>query len=1026
MDDLVIGGHLVVDTDAELHIVDGDGVDLILTEEGKLDVNGMLAGHNGIALDGLTALNCRFSAGSAYRHLATKEGSIPIAQWDPASTFEIRDLSAGAYMASPDWRQTFGNMVYDCPAQGTFVEFNGLLGRIAGDFTILNTNSNILKLLGSQDSLVVDGDIIIEGVSEVWFSESGNCSVSVGGDFHFRSTSTASSYFTTRGLANVTIGGDFVLDAAHRLKMASSTASGHTNLVLLGDVYLLNGELDALGTGSGTITFDGLQPRHVFAAPGTVAFDGNISYHVNSGADVDLHQALITNTTGGAFFLDGTVRLGSASATGMIQAGNSGNIQVTDSVVFGPGSRVIFNGDQTQHIRYPNLTTDVVFANSAGVMAYGDIQLGSLSITEGRLIAGSDTIRVRGDLFAAGPGMIEHAGTLILNGGGEQRLDIRGDTLHNIVIDQVDVGVARLASPLSLSGALTIPSPGSTLVSDGNLILLSTSEAADATASIGALLPGSAVVGAVTVHRFIHGAPGDHYRYISAPVANATVAALMDDVPVTGTFVDADAGPGLPQDAASLFYYDEQGSMWEPYPVAGSASDHPFMPGRGYCFFNWNETGDTDWDVTGPINQGPLIFDLTYTPTADPQLSGWNLVGNPYPATIRWGDVGWVAENVSASIAVRDDVSGGFRYWDGQTGSLPSGRIASGQAFWVRTVAANPSLRVDENAKANEGGRYFRRRPPDFLELTMKVGHWHDKAYLRLRKGSDVNLDAFDAPKLRNDSLSLAFRTADNVDVAINAIPDLLCLSEIPLAIAHAGDEHDLEFVIQAEGIVRGSSFAIMDTLTGRRYNFDHSGSLVITDAVNLSALRLLIVSGIPEPVEVSAPKIVCPDDTLVITAPRRHAGVQYFLSHEGRSYLPLADSGGTLYFDADALPRGQNAYVIMGHSACAAPVPIDSMVVGIPDNCVTGGFTMPPVKEENERVVAFPIPCRDLLHIAYPGTIHALRLYTAGGMLIRNMEVPGGDGRGVLDLSGVEAGNYFLYVWDKDKYVTIRIVKVD
>src|SRR5690606_28989814 len=134
------------------------------------------------------------------------------------------------------------------------------------------------------------------------------------------------------------------------------------NLVLLGDVYLLNGELDALGTGSGTITFDGLQPRHVFAAPGTVAFDGNISYHVNRGADVDIHQALITNTTRGAFFLDGTVRLGSASATGMIQAGNSGNIQVTDSVVFGPGSRVIFNGDQTQHIRYPSLSTDVVFA----------------------------------------------------------------------------------------------------------------------------------------------------------------------------------------------------------------------------------------------------------------------------------------------------------------------------------------------------------------------------------------------------------------------------------------------------------------------------------------------------------------------------------------------------------------------------------------------------------------------------------------------------------------------------------------
>lgn len=1028
MDDLVVAGRLVVDPGAELHIVDGDGIEMTLAEEGSLDVLGLLAGHDGIEFEGLTIANTRFYAGSAYRHLAVKEGSIPVAEWDPQSTFEIREFSGGAYMASPRWQQTFGNVVYDCPDQGAFVEFNGLLGRIAGNLMVLNTNSNILKLLGSGDSLIVDGDIVIEGLSEVWFSETGHCSVSVGGDFLFRSTSTASSYFTTRGLADVTIHGDFVLDAVHRLKMASGTATGHTNLVLRGDAYLLNGKLDALGTGSALITFDGSQPRHVFSSPGTVAFDGNISYRIATGADLDLHQSLINNTTGGGLLVEGSLRLGSVSDTGMIQGGNDGNIQVSDSILFGEGSRVVFNGEQVQYIGYPHLNTEVLIMNPSGVALRGNVQLRSLTISEGRLAGESHTLALTGDLSADGPDMLEQEGILLLNGAGEQRVDIRGDTLRDIVIDQAVAGTVRLVSTLHLSGTLAIQSPGSVVVSAGYLDLLSTSEAAGATASIGRLPAGSAVTGAVTVHRFIQGAPGDNYRYISAPVTDASVASLMDDVVVTGPFPGADSVPGLPRGVPSLFYYDEQASRWEPYPVPGSSSDHLFVPGRGYCFFNWNDTADMDWDVTGVINQGPVSFDLTYTPTADPQLSGWNLVGNPYPATIQWGEEGWTSESVSPSIAVRDDLVGTFRYWDGQAGSLPSGLIASGQAFWVRTVGDNPSLQVGEDAKSPAGATYLRRRPADFLELTVKAGDQQDQAYLRLRKGSHANLDAFDAPKLRNDSLSVAFRTADDVDVAINAIPSLSCVDTFPLVIDFPGERQHLTFRIRAEGVVRASSFAITDTITGRRYNIGGDGSVVITGVVDLSSLKLLIESGVPAPMSVEATEVVCPGDSLVITLPRRREGVHYYLESEGQQFLPLAGSDPLkLYFNADFLPRGKNVYTVMGESACVGPLQIDSVIVVVHDSCTVDVFdSYDGEPQKGKMLAAFPVPCRDFLRITYPGEVSAVGLYTTGGMLVGNAGVRCGDDGCVVDLSGVAAGEYLVRVWDKSNCVTIRIVKTN
>ena len=841
IDNLVVAGNLVVATAAELYIVDGDSTDMTIAAGGALNVYGTMTGHDGVSLAGMSATNTFFHDGSVYRHLALGEGSIPVAQWHPNSTFEILGFQGNVSLHSPDWSQPFGNIMYNCPGQGLFVEFNSLLREVAGDLIILNTNGNGLRLARYQESvLTVAGDILIEGPSRVWFSAEDACTVAVGGNFHYGSTATAASYFTTTGQASVTINGDFTLNAAQRLKMASSTSAGHTDLTLQGDVHLLNGRLDALGSGTGTVIFGADNPQHVFAAPSAIHFDGNISFLIQSGADVDLHQSLITNTSGGDLVVEGTIRLGSANEDGIIQAGGGGNIQVAGAITFGDASQVIFNGTQPQNIRYPDFPTDVRLSNPSGVVLGNDVQFRNLTVGHGRLNTGGHTARLTGDLITEGTGKVVSGATLEMNGGAQQVLDVHGDTLQHILVSQQSSGTVQLASAVCLSRTLTINSAGSVVASDGNLHLLSTSEEAGATASIGSLPDGSAVTGAVTVHRFIRGAPGDHYRYISSPVINAPVASLMDDVPVTGTFSDAASGPGLPENVPSLFHYNEPAGEWEPFPVSGLSAENYFEPGMGYSFFNWNEDIDTDWDVTGVVNQGPLNFDLTYTPSVQPELSGWNLIGNPYPASVRWDSVGWIAEQVSAAIAVRDDLSGSFRYWDGQAGSLTGGLIAAGQAFWVRTVGAGPALSINEKAKAPEGAAYYRRRVPGFVELSVTTGVQQDRAYVRIREKASEDLDEFDAPKLRNDSLAVSFRTKDNVKVAIDAIPDYPQPSGIPLMIEGSGTGRNIVVALRAEGDFREASFSLADTVTGESY--DLRNPVIFAGTADLSGLRLVIV----------------------------------------------------------------------------------------------------------------------------------------------------------------------------------------
>src|SRR5690606_27192283 len=104
-------------------------------------------------------------------------------------------------------------------------------------------------------------------------------------------------------------------------------------------------------------------------------------------------------------------------------------------------------------------------------------------------------------------------------------------------------------------------------------------------------------------------------------------------------------------------------------------------------------------------------------------------------------------------------------------------------AFWVYATDDNPTLVIDESAKALADASFYRAGETDHVQLSIAGPEGADIAWLRLRPGSAKTLDRFDAVKLRNDELSLAILTTDSVAVAIAAYDQVECGKVIPVSI---------------------------------------------------------------------------------------------------------------------------------------------------------------------------------------------------------------------------------------------------
>lgn len=265
--------------------------------------------------------------------------------------------------------------------------------------------------------------------------------------------------------------------------------------------------------------------------------------------------------------------------------------------------------------------------------------------------------------------------------------------------------------------------------------------------------------GNLVFRRILSGSPG--WRMISSPV-NATYGNFLDGILTQGydgAFYDASVAP-YDTLQPNILYYDEtyegtDNQRWRA-PASASASVPGGLGFNAYLF--GDVSGDARYNDALPDTltvegqefegtSGVFDFGVTFTAAAD---SGWNLVGNPFGASLDWEDgANWTKTNIDHTIYVWDPEDEEYKTWNSatQTGTLASGLIAPFQAFWVKANGSSPELKVDEDAKAFGGNFVGKRRPPAYpkIELSLSRNGKTNSIFFTFTEDALIGKDPSDA-----------------------------------------------------------------------------------------------------------------------------------------------------------------------------------------------------------------------------------------------------------------------------------------
>ena len=339
---------------------------------------------------------------------------------------------------------------------------------------------------------------------------------------------------------------------------------------------------------------------------------------------------------------------------------------------------------------------------------------------DGALIQGTATVDVTGATFThdgdtgpgASPGVLAWTGAWAPSAASALRIEIGGSAVGTDYDQLAVTSAASLAGDLVLSVADGSPPS----VGDSYTVLTAASISGDfdtveapdgyaVTVTVGAV-DVVVTVDAVGVSTTLTGAEG--WRMLAPSVSGSTV----DDL-VSPLWTQGFPGADVPNGVANVYTYDEMvaGDLNLGYQAPGNQSD-PLALGTGlfvYVFADDDYSGpeppgfpktlvQSGTDVTGAFS----FSNVTYSSTSSVDDDGWNLIGNPYAATMDWNAAGWVKTNIDNTLYVWDPATADYQTTNGVVGSLAAGLVAPAQGAWVHATGA-PTLTAPAAARTTGG-----------------------------------------------------------------------------------------------------------------------------------------------------------------------------------------------------------------------------------------------------------------------------------------------------------------------------------
>jgi hypothetical protein len=393
-----------------------------------------------------------------------------------------------------------------------------------------------------------------------------------------------------------------------------------------------------------------------------------------------------------------------------------------------------------------NVTIPSVLSNNYPIISIGIVgAANNLTVeTDATITISGGTLQIAGIAATTGGKITAASGKVEFNGSAAQVIPANlftTNTIKDLVVTNL-VGVT-LNAAVRVTNTVGFGNVNySVLNSNGFLTLVSTvSNTANVTDITNkGLNRGNKINGNVIIERYMLSKRA--FRFYTAPVNSTTslrtnwmentnnpsTSVNNNPAPGYGTHITAAGGNSNAFDQTntnnpSLYTYDNPTHTW----IAAANTSGLFTAGNGFRLLvrgsrsvdlnnNAATPSTTTLRATGTLVTGPVVFAATGGTTGVPVLSnvigGYNFIANPYASSVDWASVLSTATDISETMYIFDPTitgsngRGGYAYYNSilkakmPLTSLVTKDIQSGQAFFVQTTGANPSLTFNETSKS--------------------------------------------------------------------------------------------------------------------------------------------------------------------------------------------------------------------------------------------------------------------------------------------------------------------------------------
>ncbi len=547
--------------------------------------------------------------------------------------------------------------------------------------------------------------------------------------------------------------------------------------------------------------------------------------------EINLAQGLVNNgaylvvTSGTSVYVDGSSGNYTSESSGIINTSGTttlileGNwVNNSSNTGFSTSGSTLELAGTTQSIAGNQASSFyIIDGNGTGTCSISQ----NITVTNTLDLGASQVFDMNGKTLTlsgaiSGTGKIKGSSTsnLVIDGSGtfgtmyfDQTTPSTSNKLNNLTYNRSGV-TFTIGNALQVSGTIT-PTAG-TLATGDFLTLLST---ASSTASI-AQGSGTYISGNATVQRYIP-AGTRRYRFLSSPVASATLNGLIDNIYITGN-----GGVGgfdvTTSNSPSAYRYDETVTTgnadngWDPFTSPSDA----MTSGRGYRILIRGDRSDAGrlngsvtsqnavtLDLTGAVNKGDISASFaSYTSSGTAANDGWNLMGNPYPSNLDWNalyDAGDFS-NVDPTMYQRDVVSGAYTNYNALSNSGTGSQIINSFAGFFVQFTGVPTATFKESRKtATAGPSYYKSKENELLIKFEYDTANSDLLLLKFVNNAKSTYDRMeDSRKLMNETMNLFSKSADNESLCtdLRNTSDLDAEYVVPLYVSGPNANYKLKF----------------------------------------------------------------------------------------------------------------------------------------------------------------------------------------------------------------------------------------